>query len=329
MSTPPFERYPAAPQYPDRSGWLTAFGIFQIVIACVIVGFIGILLLSLLISSKVPNQPATPWRIMMQVVVGYAGACVFFVVMGIGSIQARRWARSLMLAVSWLWFLGGAVGTLMYAFMLPRMFKQTPGTQLPENVVLIMTVVMLIFMFAIFIVLPFVMLMFYRAPSVKATCERRDPMPRWTDCLPLPMLVLFVMLATGTVSFFLMAFTMPYVAFFGRFITGWIGTVACIVLSGWWAYLSWGAYRLRISAWWATLISMIVVSLSGSFTFLRGDAAKMYTEMGMPAAQSAMSAAMLRSPVFVGMMMSGIIAFIVFLMFLRKYYAPAPNTQML
>jgi hypothetical protein len=327
VTTPPVDGFSNVPQYPDRSGWLTAFGTLQLVIACAIIGFMGLLGLSLLVAPKAPNGPAMPWRMMMQMVTFYSGACVFFVVMGIGSIQARRWARSLMLAVSWLWFVVGAAGVLVYAFMLPRIFKQTPGPQLPESVLLIITALILTFMIFVFVVLPFVMLMFYRAPSVKATCERRDLVPRWTDHLPLPMLMLFVMLATGTVSFFIMAFTMPYLALFGRFITGWIGTVACLVLAGWWAYLSWGTYRLRISSWWGTLISMTVFSLSASFTFLRGDATRMYTEMGIPAGQSAVSAAMLRSPVFLGIMMTGFVAYIVFLLFLRKYYATALSVQ--
>ncbi len=52
---------------------------------------------------------------------------------------------------------------------------------------------------------------------------------------------------------------------------------------------------------------------------------KMYSEMGMPAGQSAMSAAMLRSPVLVGIMMTGIGAYIVFLFLLRKYYVTVPS----
>lgn len=329
MTTLPVQTYSTAttPPYPDRSGWLTAFGIFQLVIAFAILGMIGLMFLGLLISSKAANQTVTPWRVMMQAVAVYGLAAVFFVVMGVGTIQAKRWARSLMLAVSWIWLVSGAIGTLMYAFMLPRIMKHSGGPDVPEGVTIVITVVMICFMFVIFIVLPLVMLLFYRAPSVKATCERRDPVARWTDRLPLPVLALFIMLVAGAVSFFMLALTMPYIALFGRFVTGWAGTLACLALAGWWAYLSWGTYRLRIGAWWATIISITLLSVSSAYTFLRGDAAKLYSQMGFPEPQSAQSAAMLQNPVFVGLMGLGMLAFIVFLAYLRKYYPSETATE--
>jgi hypothetical protein len=326
MTTPPVNMNPPALPYPDRSGWLTAFGIFQILIACAVLGMIGLMFLGLLISSKMPDQHPMPWRVMMQSVGVYAAAFVFFVVMGIGSIKARRWARSLMLAFSWLWLLGGALGVLIYAFMLPRILKHTPGAEIPENVALVMTIFVLIFMFVIFVALPFAMVMFYRAPSVKATCERRDPMTRWTDRFPIPVLVLLVMLVAGAASFFVMSFTMPYVAIFGRFITGWRGAIGSLLLCCWWAYLSWGTFKLRIASWWATIVTMLVVSISTLLTFLRGDAARMYSSMGMSEEQSAQSAALLHNPVLVGLMGFGLLAFVVFVISLRKHFAPAPKT---
>jgi MFS family permease len=320
MTTPPVDYYPPAtsPQYPDRRPWLIAFGVLQLLIALAALGMIGLMFLSMLLANRVPNQPAMPWRILLQAVVTYGIACVFFVVMGIGSIQARRWARSLMLAISWLWLIGGALGTLIYAFVLPKTLSH--AGQMPHAVVIAVVVVMLLFFSLILVALPLAMLIFYRLPSVKATCDRRDPVTRWTDCIPIPVLVLFVMLATGTASYFVMAFTMPMVAVFGKFVMGWAARFLCLLLCAWWAYLAWGTYRLRLSSWWATILSLSIISLSSAITFMKGDATKMYASMGMPSAQSALSAQLLRSPVFVLLMVGSCLVFIAFLLFLRKYF---------
>jgi hypothetical protein len=40
----------------------------------------------------------------------------------------------------------------------------------------------------VFVLLPAIWTYFYRSPHVKATCEARDPVARWTDACPLPVL---------------------------------------------------------------------------------------------------------------------------------------------
>ncbi len=326
MTTPPVDYYPSAtaPQYPDRSPWLIAFGVLQLLIALGTLGLIALMFLGMLVSSRVPNQPAMSLRILLQAVGVYGFACVFFVVMGIGSIQARRWARALMLACSWLWLIGGALGTLMYAFILPKALNRAGS--MPHGVLVAFIIGMMLFMSFIFVVLPLAMLLFYRLPSVKATCERRDTVPRWTDRLPIPVLVLFVILAAGAPSFLVMAFTMPMVAAFGRFVTGWPGTLACVLLAGLWTYMAWGTYRLRLSSWWTTIITFGVISVSSGITFVKDDVTRIYAQMGIPPAQSALSAQLMRSPVYIGLIMAACAAFIIFMIFLRKYFVANQTT---
>lgn len=326
MTTPPVVAPPTvvAPQEPDRSGWLIGFGIFELLIACMIFGVLAILLLSLLITTRIPNHQAMPIRMVIQAVMTYVGIFAFFIVMGIGSIKARRWARSLMVAVSWLWLIGGVFGILMYAYMLPRALRQT-GPELPQSVALIMTVIMLVFMFGALVLLPGIMLIFYRSQSVKATCERVDTATRWTDHFAEPMLILFVMFVTGAASFFVIAFTMPYLTLFGRFITGLPASIGCLALSGLWVFLAYGTYHRKMSAWWTAVIAMCILGVSAVPTFLRGDATKMYVQMGMPAQQSAVSAALIQSPVMIGLMVGIMIAFLGYLIYVRKYFGGTPS----
>lgn len=313
----------AAPQLPDRRGWLIAFGILEIAIAFVLLGMIGLMLLGVAMAGRLPNQPPPSFRMMLQSVSIYALGCVFFVVMGIGSIQARRWARSLMVAVSWIWMLTGAVGTLIAAYVMPGVMKAAPGPAAPHGVMVAIIVVMLVFMTFALVALPLIMLLFYRSAGVKATCGRLDPVPRWTDGIPLPVLVLVVMLAYGSLSFAVMAFSMPMFGFFGRYVTGIPGTLACLALAALWGYLTWSNSRLRLSAWWTTLVAQLLVAASAILTFVSADASQSYAAMGLDAAQSAQSAAILNHPGFLGGMIAISLAFTVYVICLRRYYRPA------
>ena len=50
-------------------------------------------------------------------------------------------------------------------------------------------------------------------------------------------------------------------------------------------YLAWGTYRLKMAAWWGTLLLMIAGFASSVVTFSRVNIVEMYARMGFPAAQ--------------------------------------------
>jgi hypothetical protein len=56
------------------------------------------------------------------------------------------------------------------------------------------------------------------------------------------------------------------------------------------AYLAWGTYRLKMAAWWGTLLLWIVGGANGVVMFSQTDLMEMYEKMGTPAAQSEMMA---------------------------------------
>src|SRR4051794_12199788 len=55
------------------------------------------------------------------------GAC--FAALGIGSIMAKRWARALILVVSWMWLIVGVVSLVVLIALLPKML----ATMLPAE----------------------------------------------------------------------------------------------------------------------------------------------------------------------------------------------------
>src|SRR5436309_2035132 len=91
------ELQPSAPQsfaplpYKDRRGWLIAFGIVQILIAC----FFLLLAASMgFASTTMPKGNPVPQTALLYVVcVMYLGGAAIFLAIGIGSIRAKEWAR--------------------------------------------------------------------------------------------------------------------------------------------------------------------------------------------------------------------------------------------
>src|SRR5262245_4030185 len=110
---------PPMQAYKDRRGWLIAFGIVEILIACF---FLLVACLMALVIPNMPQQPAAPappgWIFLFAA--GFYGTlAAVFAAAGIGSIQARNWARILMIVLSSLWLAFGVLGTLGFALVLP------------------------------------------------------------------------------------------------------------------------------------------------------------------------------------------------------------------
>ncbi len=71
-----------------------------------------------------------------------------------------------------------------------------------------------------------------------------------------------------------MMFVMPFafngvLPFFGMFLQGPAGTVACILLGLLWFYLIWTLYRLDRRAWWIVFGSFTLISISTVITYLK------------------------------------------------------------
>jgi len=145
-----------------------------------------------------------------------------------------------------------------------------------------------VFMGVIFLLLPAIWVFFYNSRHVKATCEQRDPVRRWTDACPLPVLAVSLWTAFGAVTMVLMGLLMPAVLpFFGMFLTGWAGKIVILVLAIFWGYCAWALYRLDLRGWWLLVAGVCVFTVSHVLTYSQQDIMEMYRLMGYPEAQMA------------------------------------------
>ena len=326
------ESTPLVMPYKDRSTGLMVFGILTVLLGCLAGLFVPLMLFGQVMAATTTKVP-TNFAAIVPALVMYAGLSVALVWLGIGSIMARRWARALLLIFSWSWLGLGLFDLIATAFILPKALANLPSTAPAGNPamnasimegVMVVTFVML---GVVFVILPAIWTFFYNSRHVKATCDARDLVPRWTDACPLPVLGLCSWLMFSA----MMLLTMPVIGFgvapfFGMFLTGAPGVLLYLALSALWAYAAWLLYRLDLRGWWLILITVCVYTLSSILTFARHDIIEMYRLMNYPEAQieQIQKSGLLAGNSMLWMMLFFLVPFLGYLVFIKKYLRRNP-----
>ena len=271
----------AAPAFRDRKIGLILFGVLQLLMA---LGFLVITALQLLLafSGEALAEGGEPQpRLFVVVALMYALLGAGAAWLGIGSIRCRRWARAVTLALAWLGLVTGVVGSVFLVAIFPAMADQADaaGAEATGAMAFAMGCMLVVVGF-FYIVLPLSFVLFYRSLHVKATCEHYDPTPRWTDPIPIPVLIGGILLLSMVSAAFgpLMGTPLP---FFGQLLTGLSAWIYAVVFGGLAAVAVWGFFRLEHWAWLAAVLLMGVSGISAYVTFSGDGFLQMYEAMGM------------------------------------------------
>jgi hypothetical protein len=323
----PVESTPLPMPYKDRSTGLIVFGILTILLGCLAGLFVLLMLVGQAASAKATGAPAT-FSTILPVISIYGVLAVALVWLGIGSIMARRWARALLLIFSWSWLVMGLFLVVVMAFLLPKILANLPSSgtaghpAMPSAAIAGMMVGMFLVFGVFFVILPAVWTFFYNSRQVKATCEARDPVTRWTDACPLPVLGFCLWLAVSVPMMLIMPIAghgvMP---FFGIFLTGVPGTMLCLAIAAIWSYAAWSLYKLEQRGWWLILIALCVFMASAFLTYARHDVMEMYRLMGYPEAQieQIQKSGLLIGNRMTWLMVFSMLPFLGYLLFIRKF----------
>jgi MFS family permease len=278
---------PATPTaaYPDRRGWLIAFGVVDILIAVfsLLVLVVQVFAVLTLNTDSLPQGSLSPTAALAIGAAFYGVVAALFLTAGVGSIRCENWARITMLVVSGLWLGFGILGTLIVSLMLPTILRQQAGIPL-EGRHLVVTMIFGIMGFFM-IVMPAVFLIFYSRKSVKATCLRAEPVlaPAGTAVpqakTPVAVVVLAVWQGLGALA--VLAYPIVRAAVvFGLVLRGPLALgllLAQSVLSG---YASWSIYRRRFAGWAIALFTTVFWTASWVTAMVRRDMLQLYREMG-------------------------------------------------
>jgi hypothetical protein len=323
----PVESTPQPMPYKDRSVGLIIFGILTILLGC-LAGLFALLMLAGQAMSAKATGASAPVSAILPAIFIYGALAVALVWLGIGSTMARRWARALLLIFSWSWLGMGFFVVVIMAFFIPTMMANMSSSATPDHPAMpaSMIVGMMIGMFLVFgvffVILPAVWTFFYGSRHVKATCQTRDPLTRWTDAVPLPVLGLCLWLLLSVPMMLIMPLAghgvMP---FFGMFLTGLPGALLCLAIAALWSYAAWRLYKLDVRGWWLILIALCVFMVSGLLTFAHHDMLEMYRLMGYPEAQieQMQKTGLLAGNRMTWLMSFSILPFLGYLLFVKKF----------
>ena len=305
--------------YKDRQVGLVLFGIVWILLG-LLQGGMSLLMIAGTAAQTPGSQPV---RIVIPMALLYVATGAAFVTLGIGSIMARRWARALILVSSWMWLITGVLTVGMMFFIVPTMLSNLPAEQAAAKPFIIgcMSVIFGVFFF----LLPGLAILFYRSPNVQATVEARDPVRRWTDGVPLPLLAFVLWMLCGASSILLCAFIYPSfpigpwlvrgVAMFGL-----MALLATVMF-----FIGIGAFKRMPAAWW-TAMAMLALGVVWIVVLMpKTDFASWYRESGLATAphQAEMVEALYHGPFFTAWMAVFWAVYLGFLLYLRRYFRPA------
>jgi hypothetical protein len=323
---------PPSSPYTDRSTGLMIFGVIQIILGLLAALFVPLMALGAFLSHLTPGAGKMRPGQFIGVVGIYGAIAVVFLCLGIGSVQTKRWARALTLVTSWYWLIAGALMTVLLTAVLPVMMQRMlrvqqsatsgPGLDTSTGVVAIILTLVIVFAAFFLVVLPIAFVVFYSRSDVADTCRHRDPVERWTDRTPLPVLGASVVFTMQAISLLVAGVSTPMFPFFGRYLSGFAAFACFVLVTALDAYLAIAIFRLRSGGWWLAIIMTPVRLISMALTIWRADLGGAYAKIGWSEQQldALNSNPILRSRVLLWWSLLSAIIFYGYLISLKRYF---------
>jgi hypothetical protein len=248
-----------------------------------------------------------------------------FLTFAIGTILGKRWARKLMLILSWFWLVTGILGLFNTLYMWPMLEKLLlAGGQLPPGTLFIIKVVLGFVFTFLFLILPGLFILFYGRQKAKTVFEALDPGESWTDKCPAS--VLAMSLCSGLGSLFLVLF-MPFyhfvIPFLGTFLEDLPGAIVCLALAAALAYAAWGVFHLQMAAWWVQFGTILFWGVSSTWTFSTKNLLDMYEAMQVPEKNMGLlkQSGFFENTQYLATYMGVVFGiYLAYLLFIRKYF---------
>jgi len=320
---------PVQPAYKDRRTGLIVFGVLAIIIGACCALLVPLAILGQIIAARRHGTDIDFSAALIGAAV-YGLLALVLIWLGVGSVLLRRWACALLLCLGW-------IGLIIGLIAMPAVFiamnsigdtLRAQGQTVPPVTLAVIKLITITTTFVIYIVIPGAAVLFYRSPHVRQTCEARDPVVRWTDRCPLPVLALCLMQAFGAV---MMLFILPvYGRVFplaGFVVQGWPARMLWLVVIAFLAYAARGCYRLELRTWWVYLVGTLLLWSSSLVTFQRLGLVEFYRLMGIPQRQLELMA---RNPLLANgsILWVGLLSMVIFLGYLfyvRRYFPAAKD----
>ncbi len=194
-------------------------------------------------------------------IIGYYLIAMLLIPLGYGHLKMRRWARILSLTLLWFWLVAGVPLLVVFFFVAVT----------AKDLSLVAVLIMIIALGLSYLVIPGLLIQFYRSRNIRLTFETRDPKSHWIEKTPILILVL-----CSLYLFYIIVLHIPILfngifPLFGVFLFDIQGillldiAIACLI------GLTWGTLRLRVWAWWGSLTYFGLLTFSSILTLSRSS----------------------------------------------------------
>lgn len=315
---------------PGKVG-LILFGLGLIFIGLLFV-LMAVLFLAMFIFviPKLPNpNPQVPMPNMWPIALMELVFASVIIVLGIGTFMAKRWARKIMLILSWCGLSAGLFGILFFSFFMGSFFDTAfnSAPNMTPGVITGMKIAMMVMMGIFYIILPGLFVLFFQSKYVLKAVEYYDPKENWMDACPTPVFAVSLFSALGSLFvgvFGLMMLSFNFPPFAGAVIPVWGIALWSLVMGAVMIYISIGFYHVDIKAWWTAIILVIIGGATYNFIFFKMmDPMSTYQKMNIPAEQIEQMQktgffAMYKS--MSNMIWVMMAPYLAYLLFIRKYF---------
>jgi len=328
------------PSYRDQSTGLMVFGVLQILLGLCVCLMIPLMALGMFMSLATPGVHARPMQFFSGVAT-YGFMAASLIVLGIGSMRMLRWARALTVVAAWYWLVTGALVTVLLTAMLPvvttAVMSQTqknsgaPAPQISTGMMAVVLTIMIVVMAFFLVLVPLALVIFYSRRDVAETCRHRDPVERWTDRAPLPVLGASVVFLTRALYMLSVGISMPMFPLFGRYLSGIAGSAGFLLFASIDICLAVGIFRLRNWAWWLAVSTLLIRLISMGVTFARADLMQAYSKLGWSDQQVRQLSAnpMLRGHAVLWWSLLSMVIFFGYVLWLKRYFRAPATTNAL
>ncbi|MGD9091526.1 MAG: hypothetical protein PVF74_01665 [Anaerolineales bacterium] len=205
-------------------------------------------------------------------VIGYYLIAILCIPLGYGHLRARRWTRTLSLALLWSWLILGVPLLVIFAFLLLSV----------KNLPLVTALIVLILLGASYLLLPGLLIRFYQSNIVIQAFEASDPHMSWIESRPIPVLVLGILFVFYIVVLHIPLFFNGIVPTFGTWLNSMQGYILLDVLVLILIGLTWGILRQKVWAWWGSLVYFTLLTSSLIITLFNTSFLDTLTAMDLP-----------------------------------------------
>ncbi|HEY5040222.1 MAG TPA: hypothetical protein VIJ93_14235, partial [bacterium] len=158
---------------PGKFG-LYFFGLGEIFIGCL---FVLLSLLMLVMPKFIPANSQVPMPNMWSMSLLYFVMASCIIALGVGTLLAKRWARKIMLILSWYGLCAGLIGMVFIIFFMGSFLDNSLNAsgKLTPDVIAGMKIGIMVAMSFFYFVLPGIFILFYRSQYVLSAVEFYDP----------------------------------------------------------------------------------------------------------------------------------------------------------